>query len=163
MISSATNKVVASISVGSTFGSSHAFMTYDSLNKNVYVADEKGAVSIISSATNKVLTTISLGSDSYFPAFDPANNDVYVSNFISGTVSVVSSTTNKVISTITVGNHAFYMAYDPANKNMYVTTDSHTVVVINSASNKVVATIKVASSSFNGYLAFDASNKVYIT
>jgi YVTN family beta-propeller protein len=89
-------------------------------------------VSVIDSSTNTVIHTI--GGIGGFPsgiAFNPANNDMYVTG---GTVSVIDSSSNTVVGTIPVGGGA--IAFNPANNDMYVTNpNTSTVSVIDSSSN----------------------------
>ena len=65
--------------------------------------------------------------------FDPANGDIYQSNFDNGTVSVISSSTNKVVSSVRVG--AAYVEpwpplLDPQNGDIYVPMASADFVAV---------------------------------
>ena len=99
--------------------------------------------------------------------FDPANGDIYWSNFDNGTVSVISSSTNKVVSSVRVG--AAYVEpwpplLNPQNGDIYVPMASADfVVVISGATNTVVANFTIGEGVFSG-MAFDPANgDVYLT
>ena len=68
-----------------------------------------------------------------FLAYDPVNNRMYVTNFLTPTVTVIDTTTNTVIgSPINVIDKIAKIEYDPVNKRMYVASlFEATVSVIN--------------------------------
>jgi YVTN family beta-propeller protein len=87
VISSRTNRVVATVNVSS----SSFYFAYDSLNKDMYVTTGDGVAVI--SPSNKVVTTIVDSNQPQGIIYDPSNTYVYVSNFEDGidTISVLSS------------------------------------------------------------------------
>jgi len=88
VINGATNKVIASIGVGS-----HPYSAaFDSANGYIYVTNQySDNVSVINGATNNVIASIGVGSHPYSAAFDSANGYIYVTNVGSGTVSIIST------------------------------------------------------------------------
>jgi YVTN family beta-propeller protein len=74
-------------------------VTYDPINNLLYSTDyynmntlsAGNTVSVINTTTDSVVGTITVGNNPVFAAYDPANEDVYVTNSGSDTVSVISS------------------------------------------------------------------------
>ena len=90
-----------------------------------------GTVSVIDGSTNEVVDTISLGNGPISFAFNPINNNMYVTDHTIDTVHVIDSSTNTVVDTIVVGSHPTGIAFNPTNNYMYVANmDSDTVSVI---------------------------------
>ena len=90
-----------------------------------------GTVYVIDGATNEVVDTISLGNVPVSFAFNPINNNMYVTDHTIDTVHVIDSSTNTVVDTIVVGSHPIGIAFNPTNNYMYVANrDSDTVSVI---------------------------------
>jgi YVTN family beta-propeller protein len=127
-----------------TVGTRPVGIAYDSINENMYMTnfgDFPGSVSVIDTTTNTVIDTdpstseidpIAVGSLPTDIAYDPINQDIYVTNQGSGSVSVIDTTTNTEIETITVGDTPIGIDYDPINHRMYVTNSMDgTVSVIN--------------------------------
>ena len=91
---------------------------------------------------NTVTATVPVGNSPTSAAYDSANNDIYVTNQISGDVSVINGSTNTVTATVPVGNYPEGVAYDSANNDIYVTNvGSNDVSVINGSTNTVTATV----------------------
>ena len=79
--------------------------------------------------------------------FDPANGNIYVSNFDSGTVSVISGFTNTVIASVPVGSSPTDVALDPTNGDIYVANGgSGTVSVITPSSVSTTAVLFTSST-----------------
>jgi YVTN family beta-propeller protein len=144
---------------------------YDSSNKLVYVADSnspyfnnlEGVTGINGSnwASTFPACTGTYNGPQYI-AYDPANNDLYVSCVYPGNVAVVNPRTESVVTTVTVGSSPGVVAYDPANQDVYVSNyASNSVSVISSVTNTVVATIgSIQSPTF---IAYSPANKdVYV-
>jgi YVTN family beta-propeller protein len=87
VISDTTNKIVATITVGSNpFGA-----LYDPLNQKVYISDYTSAIlSKIDPATNTVVANLSAGNGPWNMALDTLNGLLYVTNLGSNTVTVIS-------------------------------------------------------------------------
>ena len=101
VISTSSNAVVATISVGSHPDG----VAFASSNGDIYVANYGGnTVSVISTSSNAIVgSPISVGSQPSGVAY-ASNGDIYVTNTASNTVSVISTSTNTVVgSPISVG------------------------------------------------------------
>jgi YVTN family beta-propeller protein len=160
VIDTATNKVTATVNVGSNpYG-----VAVNPKGTKVYVAsDVNDAVSVIDTATNKVTATVPVGSDPWGIAVNPDGTKVYVANEGSGTVSVIDTASNKVTATIKVGNYPYGIAVNPAGTKVYAVNDlDNTVSVIDAATNKVTATITVGDLP-TGVAVNPAGTKVYVT
>ena len=118
------------------------FIAYDSANDRMYATNfGSSTASAIDTTSNTVIDTdpstleidpIAVGSLPTDIAYDPINQDMYVTNQGSGSVSVIDTTTNTEIETITVGDAPIGIDYDPINHRMYVTNSMDgTVSVIN--------------------------------
>ena len=118
------------------------FIAYDSANDRMYATNfGSSTASAIDTTSNTVIDTdpstleidpIAVGSLPTDIAYDPINQDIYVTNQGSGSVSVIDTTTNTEIETITVGDTPIGIDYDPINHRMYVTNSMDgTVSVIN--------------------------------
>jgi len=162
VISSSTNSVISTIKTGAD----PQHLLFDPANNEMYVSvstKTTGAhpktpyVDVISSSTNLVIATIILtdtaGSypDAFF-AYNPANQEMYLSDK-SGNVYVLSSSTNSIVTTISLT--VFEMAYDSADQEMYATTVGSGVSII-SNSNTVVST--VGDTFANGYIVFNPTD-----
>ncbi len=113
-----TNSIVATIGVGpASSGVGPVGVAYNPSNNFVYVVNHapSSTVSVINGTSNTVVTTVAVGGYSYYATFDPANNNVYVSNFFSNSISVISSISNSVVATIPLPSNSgpTGMAYDP--------------------------------------------------
>ncbi len=78
--------------------------------------------------------------------YDPAKNEIFVTNEYFNVVSVISDTTNTVIANITVGTKPAFPCYDSAKGEIFVPdagsgTGNGTISVISDATNAVVANI----------------------
>src|SRR6266581_2575611 len=111
-----------------------------------------------SSGAGGVLATILVGDRPDGIAYNPSNQQVYVTS--SGSVSVINNA-NKIIKTINVPFGAVALAYDSVNNDIYVASVySNVVSVIDPSKNTVVASIAVNSPS---NLVYDSSRKnVYV-
>jgi YVTN family beta-propeller protein len=95
-------------------------------------------------------------------AYNPVNNNMYVTNYLSSTVSVISSSSDSVIASILVGRNPTSIVYAPPNNKLYVTNaGSADVYVINGATNKVIKNIPVDDSPV-GTSYNPSNNDVYV-
>jgi YVTN family beta-propeller protein len=108
VISTATNTVVATVTVGNA--PADAVATPD--GSRVYVTNfYSDSVSVISTATNTVTDTIQLSTASPVDtgpnglAITPDGARVYTANSFADNASVISTLTNSVIDTVPVGNY----------------------------------------------------------
>jgi YVTN family beta-propeller protein len=164
VIDTATNTVIATITVGS--GPGGVAVTPDlrrdgdgdrrderedkARASKVYVANHNdNTVSVIDAATNTVIgSPITVGNDPYGVAVTPNGRRVYVTNRSSNTVSVIDTATNTVIgSPIPVGNFPIGVAVTPDGRKVFVANfRDNTVSVIATATNTVIGSpIPVAS------------------
>jgi len=97
MISDDTNKVVGTISL--SVGDINS-MAYDSGKGEIFIAGDSG-VSVISDSSNKVVANVPVGDSPYGLAYDPAKNEVFVSNAGDGTLSVISDASDTTTTTST--------------------------------------------------------------
>ena len=133
-------------------------IAYDSANGDLYV-DALGSgppeVIVVDPVTNTIVGTIPVGFESGPAiAYDPANQEIFVSNvqfnlttFEEYDLSVVNTTTNQIVANISFGGTPGApgsSVYDPANGDIYVTdTGSNNVSVVNGTRYTLVATIPV--------------------
>jgi YVTN family beta-propeller protein len=122
VIDTATNKVTATISVGSfPLG-----VTVTPDGGNVYVTNTNSAtVSVIDPVSNKVIDRVSVGTQPYSLAAAPDGRRVYVANAcygFCGSVSVINTATNMVIATIPVGYSPTGVAVSPKSYGQKLVT-----------------------------------------
>ncbi len=162
VISDATNKVVATIPVGSyPIGTA-----YDSGKGEVFVTNvDSNTVSVISEATNTVVATVAVGSDPFGVAYDSGKGEIFVANAGSDNVSVVSDATNTMVATVAVGSEPFGAAYDSGKGEVFVANLlSNTVSVISDATKPVTVVATVAVGSYPIGAAYDSGKgEVFVT
>jgi YVTN family beta-propeller protein len=156
VISTATNQVVATISVGST--PCDIAITPDGIQ--AYVKNcGNSTVSVINMVANRVQATVPIGrrGDSgnapstmaitlgySTMAITPDGAQVYVANILNNTVSVISTAINRRIATVLVGEWPEAVAITPDGTKVYVANgDSGSISVIDTAVNQVIATVSV--------------------
>ena len=110
---------------------------------------------------DSVVANIPVGNGPQGVAYNPNNNNMYVTNTGSNTVSVIN-TSNAVIANVPVGTSPQNVAYNPNNNNMYASNAvSNTVSVVN-PSNTVIATIPVGTTPFG--IAYNPNNNnIYVS
>jgi YVTN family beta-propeller protein len=159
VISDATDKIVATVAVGSfPIG-----VVVDSTSGEVFVTNfGSGSVSVISDSSNTIVATIKVGVAPYFDAYDSGLNEIFVPNDGTSNVSVISGATNSVVATVTVGDGPDVAAYDPGTNEVFVSNiGSDSVSVISDMNNSVVATVAVGSGPFG--VAYDPTDRaVYV-
>ena len=86
---------------------------------------------------------------------NPANNQIYVSNYNGNSISIIDATTNEVVDRIYygpslvheysfLGYFPYQFEFNPSNKQMYfANTGADSVLVIDSSTNDVIETISV--------------------
>ncbi|WP_292381693.1 PKD domain-containing protein [Methanosarcina sp. UBA289] len=141
VIDTATNKVTATISVGSN----PIGVVIDPNGTKIYVVNAySNDVSIIDTATNKITATVPVGSYPQGVAVSPNGKKVYVVNRNSKNVSVIDTGANTVVSTLNTGKYPEGVAVSPDGKKIYVTNyGDNTVSVIDTATKAVIATVSV--------------------
>jgi YVTN family beta-propeller protein len=118
---------------------------------NVVLVSNSGSdtLSVIDATTWKLESkTITVGMGPAYFGYNPANNEVYVSNFANPnnrqcgqTVSVLRASTDKVIKTITVGSCPSGIAFNPMNNETYVANGGSGTISVIDLNNKIVKTI----------------------
>ncbi len=159
VIDTATNKVTATISVGSN--PMGAAISPD--GTKVYVANAKSNdISVIDTATNTVKAKVPLGSSPQGIAITPDGKKVYVAISLKNTLAVIDTATNTITSTVKVGKSPAGVAVSSDGKKVYVTNKGdNTLSVIDTATNKVTATVPVGSSPEEVAVTSDGT-KVYV-
>jgi YVTN family beta-propeller protein len=100
VVDTATNRVIATITVGS----SPEGVAVRPAGGTVYVANKRSNnVSVIDTATNAVTGPIPVGSEPGGVAVTPDGSKLYVANFLSNNVSVIDAETNRVTAAIPLG------------------------------------------------------------
>ncbi len=159
VIDTATNKVTATIPVGSS--PMCAAISPD--GTKVYVANSRSNdISIIDTATNIVKATVPLGSSPQGIAITPDGKKVYVAINLKNTLAVIDTATNTITSRVNVGKSPSGVAVSSDGKKVYVTNKGdNTLSVIDTASNTVTATVPVGSGP-EEVAATPDGTKVYV-
>ena len=110
---------------------------------------------------DSIVATLMVGTHVPTPGFNPANGDIYVSNYDLGTVSVFAGDSNTLLGTIPVGAYPLTPIFNPTNQNMYVSNyGNESVSVI--FGNKLSANVHVDNNPLTP--AIDPNNgQVYIS
>ncbi len=128
VINTATNTVIATITVGTDPGA--VAVTPD--GARAYVTNSgSGSVSVINTATNTVIATITVGLGPGRVAVSSDGTRAYVTNSGSDSVSVIDTATNTVTATITVGSHPLGVAVATVtiiNAAPIATADAYSVI-----------------------------------
>ena len=169
VINGATNKVVATISVGTA----PYDLVFDRDNGLIFVSNHfsnPGTVSVINGSTNTLFATVTVGGAFSEPegiAYDSANGDIYVANWASGTVFVFNATTPfGGVTTISGFSEPTGVMFDSVNGLVYVANSAAlSVSVIAGNNNSVVKTIPSVGFELGPYeFALNpSSNKIYVT
>jgi hypothetical protein len=162
-ISSLTNKVVWSLSVGEPDGGG---ISFDPLNGNLYISWQRGSAcaslmtAILSVRTKNILGTLGHGNGcAPFPpdsptggfAYNPVNKNTY---FYGG----IYSSSYKLIGRLDNSG----LVYDPTTRSLVVTSvDGMSIQVVSSASNKVVASV-TPSTAVSGPFHISESQDIYV-
>ena len=159
VIDTATDKVMATISVGSN----PVGVAINPNGTRIYVANaHSNDVSVIDTATNTVIATVPAGSSPKGIAVNPNGKKVYVANEGSNNVFVIDTAKNTVVSTVNTGKNPAGVAVSPDGKKAYVTNyGEKTVSVIDTATNKVTATVSAGKGPKEIAVAPDGT-KVYL-
>lgn len=102
---------------------------------------------------NGLIGNYSDGSNAYGGAYDPYNQELYITNDQSNNVTVVNSFSGVSVANISVGSEPEGITYVPYNHDIYVDNyKSSNISVISSSTNKVVNTINVSGEpQFSAY------------
>ncbi len=136
-------------------------LAYDSTAKRIFVGID-GNVSVVSVASNKTIATFPVLRNPDGLAFDPVNNDLYVSDYVWNNVSVVKASTYRVVANALLGSSPYNMAFDPVNGDLYVTDLlSSQLIVVNGTTNQVVGFVALDTTPYG--IAYDpVTNSIYV-
>jgi YVTN family beta-propeller protein len=135
-------------------------LAYDSQDHRIYVSNNSpysasSTVSVIDDASNTIIATIPAGLGPLGLAYDPANDNVYVTHYPivsyghTNFVTVINCLSNSVVANVTVGLQPAGIVYDGTNGNIYVAdSGSGSVSIISSETNTLVATIPLNLSPY---------------
>ena len=138
-------------------GKSPSGDVFASSNGCIYVANyNSDNITVINGTSDEVVTNIAVGiGPSGGLAFDPVNEEVYVTS-LGGTVSAIRDSTNRVVASITVPQPG-PAAVDTSTDSIYISEDSlPDVAIVNGSTNQVVRTLDVGGVPSG--IAFDPSN-----
>ena len=175
VISTSTNSVIATITVGLAYqsypsGPGSAQEVLSSNGNTLYVLNSQdGTISIINTSTNSIASTVSFPSQ-MIPTgiyLSPAGTKLYVlrdsySN-TNGAVDTLSTSTNTITNTVSVGVGTYHAVMSADGSKLYVANfSSGTVSAINTSSNSVVTTNSIATGASNFDVVLSASGtKLY--
>ena len=137
-------------------GNFPAGIAYDPVNKLLYAVNNleflggNGAVLAINATTLKTVKTIPVNNQPSFALYNPAGQDIYVSESASDKIVVINPRTNDITSNITVGLSPMALAYAPLKGLVYAADESSdNVSVIDGSTNTVVGNISVSGGPFD--------------
>jgi YVTN family beta-propeller protein len=139
MISTATDGIIGTISMGAYAGAAAVALSPDGTTAYVANADSN-AVSVIDLTTDAVTATIPVG---LFPdslTVTPDGRSVYVANSSSESISVIDTATDAVTATIPIAGGPVQVANYPDGGSVFATTGDG-VSVINTENNTVTGTL----------------------
>ena len=159
VIDTATNKVTATIPVGSN----PLGVAINPNGTKVYVGNAlSNDVSIIDTATNNVIAAVRVGNSPQGVAVSPNGKNVYVTNRYSNNVYVIDTTANTVVSTVNTGKYPEGVAVSPDGKKIYVTNyGDNTVSIIDTATKAVITTVSVGRGP-KEIAVTPGGNRVYV-
>lgn len=159
IIDLSTNRVTASISVGSD----PMGVAVSSGGARVYVGNaNSNSISVIDTATNAAIATMPVGSSPEGIAVSPDEKILYVANHLSNTVSFLDTSTNSVKATVNAGKSPAGLAVSPDGKKVYVTNKGdNTVSVIDVGTKAISVTVPVGSSP-EGVAVSPDGKRVYV-
>ena len=134
----------------------------------VYVASDRGTVSVINGSTNKITATIHLGSFPFAVDVDRRNGRIYVTGY-DGDIWIIKSSTNRVVGTVHLGDLVDDAALNPVTGLLYVTNDAYggdpgTIFVVSVRTRQVVDQIYPGGDSHPDLLAVNPqTNTIYVT
>jgi len=158
VIDTATNKVTATIPVGSN----PIGVAINQNGTKVYVGNAlSNDISVIDTATNNIIATVRVGNSPQGVAVSPNGKKVYVTNRYSNNVSVID-TTNTVVSTVNTGKNPEGVAVSPDGKKIYVTNyGDNTVSIIDTVTKAIITTVSVGRGPKDIAVTPDG-NRVYV-
>ena len=87
------------------------------------------------------------GNNAQAGAYDPFNQELYITNYFSNNVTVVNAFLNVSIANISVGSNPWGISYVPYNHDLYVNNyNSSNISIISSITNTVISNISLPGS-----------------
>jgi YVTN family beta-propeller protein len=158
-----TNSVVANIS---GFEEPHA-VAYSFSSQMIYVVGTGAEVNnstcilwIVNPNLDNIVSAMHLGTCDYGTGivYNPANEEMYISQFQDNSIWALNTLTNKVVAKIGVGEGPVSLALNTFTDDVYVgSIHSAPIDVISPVTNKVVGRIN-GDYTLPEYMAFDPSN-----
>ncbi len=138
-----------------------SLLTYGSTHQRVYVGID-GNVSVINTSSTQVIKSFPVTRQPDGLAFDTANSDLYISDYVWNNVSFVDTATYRVAGSILLGAAPYNMAYDTSNGYLYVADlESSQLIVVNGTTNRVVRYVDLDTSPYG--ISYDPVTKdVYV-
>jgi YVTN family beta-propeller protein len=162
IINAATNDVVATVDVGPI----PAAMTWCSALDKVYCMNQTSAtITVIDCQGNQVVADVGLPNQTPNDiAYNPANNQVYVSSAAyqqTGRVRAIDCEADTIRATIVCGNNTWDVEVNPASNRVYAAnTVSKTVSVINGQTNQRIGNVSTWQEPTP--VLWIPSNKVFV-
>ncbi len=117
-----------------------------------------GAKSISSVQQNTQIGQYPDGNNAHGGAYDPYNQELYITNYFSDNVTVINAFSNISVANISVGSDPLGITYVPYNHDIYVNNyNSNNISIISSVSNTVVANISLPGNP--RYSVYDPQNE----
>ena len=101
---------------------------------------------------------VPVGDYPYGLAYDPVNQELYVTNFGSNDISIINTTSNSVVSTIPMPYGIEQIVADSTTGNVFVGDATSTIFEISGFSDKVVANITPVQGDAPQVDAYDPAN-----
>jgi len=159
IVNESTNQVTGTASAPTEPGDS----AYVPSSGYFYIASQPyGTVDVDTATGTFVAAVVPLGFDSSGVAYDPADADVYVSNYYGGNITVIDAASHTVTDVITIRPYDSLGAeiYDPANSTVLVANyNYHNVTVVQGTT--VVDTIPVGLEP-TGFAYDPANNTIFV-
>ncbi|MEM0156342.1 MAG: YncE family protein [Thermoplasmataceae archaeon] len=119
---------------------------------------DSGNAKVASVPQNSQIGQYPDGNNSQGGAYDPYNQELYVTNYFSNNVTVVNAFSGISVANISVGKEPQGITYVPYNHELYVENyGTSNISAISSADNNVVATISLPGSP--QFSAYDPQNQ----
>jgi hypothetical protein len=140
-------------------------MTYDgSVSPDIFFTSGN-SVFALDPGSSKLVRNATVPNGPYWPILDPANGNLYVSEYLSGEIAVLSASTLAPVSTITLPSCcAAEMAVNPNTQTLYASTGTNAVDIINVGTGEFEKSVQVTTSqNSTGPIALDnETNRLYV-
>jgi YVTN family beta-propeller protein len=170
VLNGTSNQFTGTIGVGVT-----GDVVYDPATGDL-ACTEGGVVAFVDPGSGKLVGKATAGNGAYNIVYDPADGNLYTSNFGDGTVSVINGTTEVVVGSFTVGVYPEGLTVDTRRNILYVANDGNpygvynqygfyyedsSVSIVNLTTDRTIRTVAVALSA-DGAEYDPASDDVFI-